>query len=76
MLLCGVLKMKNLSHLIKGLQIIEKNEKENPDIQFNSQNGYLYIGELTEYTEKQIEELEQLNFNLNYEYDCFEYNLD
>lgn len=68
--------MKDIRKLIVGLQIIEAEENDNIDIPFNSQNGYLYIGDLNEYSEKQIEQLDQLGFNANYEYDCLEFNLD
>ncbi len=66
--------MKTLSNLIKGLQIIEGIEKEK--VEFNSQNGYLYIGEYLEYSETQLQELEKLGFVANEDYDCFEFNLD
>ena len=68
--------MKNLSNLIKGLQIIEEMEKENKEIPFNSQNSKLFIGELSIYSENQISELETLGFYVNSEFDCFQYDLD
>ena len=57
--------MKNLSNLIKGLQIIEEMKKENKEIPFNSQNSKLFIGELSIYSENQISELETLGFYVN-----------
>ena len=66
--------MKNLSNLIKGLQIIET--VEGNVSQFNSQDSKLFIGEYIIYSENQISELETLGFCVNYEFDCFEYNLD
>jgi len=65
--------MKNLSNLIKGLQIIKDSEGES---KFNSQDGYLYIGEATNYSEEKQKELENIGFSVNFEYDCFEFNLD
>lgn len=71
----NIIKMKNLSNLIKGLQLIQETEK-NSEIPFNSQNSKLFIGELSNYSENQIYELENLGFYVNYEFDCFEYDLD
>jgi len=65
--------MKNLTNFIAGLQIIENVE---PGIDtFNSQNDIFYIGCVDLYDEEAIEELELLGFNINTEYECFEYYL-
>ena len=67
--------MKNLSNLIKGLQIIAKVEGEEIN-DFNSQNTYLFIGNIKLYYQVQIDELERLGFYANKEFGCFEFNLD
>ena len=66
--------MKNLSNLIKGLQIIK--EVEGDTDEFNSQNAFLFVGKIIKYSDEQKEKLEKLGFEINLEYDCFEYDLD
>jgi len=71
--------MKNLSDLIKGLQLIQETEnvyKSIEEIQFNSQESKLFIGDVYIYSESQISELETLGFIINPDFDCFEYDLD
>ena len=66
--------MKKLSNLIKGLKIIK--EVEGDVSEYNSQNSSLFIGETLKYSDEQKVELEKLGFEINTEYECFEYNLD
>lgn len=66
--------MKKLSNLIKGLQLIQ--QTEGIEIPFNGQESKLFIGEVFLYSESQVLELETLGFNINPEFDCFEYDLD
>jgi len=66
--------MKTLSNLIKGLQIIK--EVEGDTYEFNSQNAVLFVGEILKYSDEQKEKLEMLGFEINTEYECFEYNLN
>lgn len=66
--------MKNLSNLIKGLQIIEK--EENEEVEFNCEFGCILIGNPLEYSDKQKENIEKLGFKINTEYECFEYDLN
>jgi len=62
--------MKSLANLIKGLQIIEKEEGQ--DVEFNSQDGILFIGKISTFSV----ELSKLGFDINNEFECMEYNLD
>ena len=67
--------MKNLSNLIKGLQIIAKVEGEETS-EFNSQNSLLFIGVPVKYSDEDVRILHNLGFEINTEYECFEYDLD
>lgn len=55
--------MSNLTKLIEGLQIIDAKESGSKDYDF--QHDIMHVGNICEYTEKEITKLDELGFHVS-----------